>query len=164
MRVISGLVGLLLLNLLTLVLPALVVAWLFTLVLPVPFDQMVWLIMGTLLVIRYVLLSLTDVPGETDMDIVGAITTPIFALILLAVSGLCGWLLLRIFSLDLTVFQSISLFAVSLTAGFYFTARSGTGGLPMWLRVLPNIDEPVEEDDFIIPVRKPRKRKGQTMH
>lgn len=162
MDALISLIRLLLLNILTLVLPALVAAWLFTLVLPVPFDQMVWLTMGMLLVNRYVILNIADTPGESETDAVGAIVAPIISLILLAVSGLFGWLLLRIFSLDLTIFQSILLFAVSLTAGFYFTARSGTGGLPMWMRVLPDIDEPIADDDFIIPARKPRKRKGRT--
>jgi hypothetical protein len=162
MDVLISFLVLLLLNILTLVLPALLAAWLFTLVLAVPFDQMVWLSIGVLLVIRYIILSIADAPGQREIDMVGAIITPVVSLVLLALSGLCGWILLNLLSLDLTMFQAVLLFAISLTAGAYFTARSGTGGLPGWMTTFSDINDEIEEDDFIIPAKRPRKRKNRT--
>jgi|GEM_PF-6860861 len=162
MELLGSFIVLLLLGILGLVLPALLAAWLFTLVLPVPFDQMVWASLGMLVVIRYVILNLADTPGAKETDIAGAIIAPLISFILLAVSGLGGWLLLQVISLDLTLVQAIILFAISLTAGAYFSVRSGTGGLPLWMTSLPEIDEEFENDDRVIAPRPPRKRKNRT--
>lgn len=161
MEFLSKFIVLLLLGILGLVLPALLAAWLFTLVLPVPFDQMAWVSLGMLIFIRHFILNLTDIPGVKEMDIVGAIVAPFFSFILLALSGLGGWLLLKAISLDLTLTQAITLFAVSLTAGAYFSVRSGTGGMPLWMTTLPEISDEFDSDDMVIAPSPPRKRKNR---
>jgi hypothetical protein len=162
MELLGSFIVLLLLGILGLVLPALLAAWLFTLVLPVPFDQMVWVSLGMLVVMRYVILNLADTPGVKETDFAGAIIAPFISFILLAVSGLCSWLLLQAISLDLTLAQAIILFAISLTAGAYFSVRSGTGGLPHWMTALPEISDEFESDNMIIAPRPPGKRKNRT--
>lgn len=160
MDILIGLIILVLVNILVMVLPALMAGWLFTLVLPVSFGQVVWLAVGVLLVVRYIILTIADIPGENETGLLGAAIGAVVSLLLLALSGLLGWLLLRIFSLDLSMFEAVSLFAISLTAGTYFTFRWGTGGMPLWMTAL----EPVEDDDLVIPAKKPRKRKSRTGH
>lgn len=161
MELLGSFFVLLLLGILGLALPALLAAWLFTLVLPVPFDQMVWVSLGMLVFMRYAFLNLVDTPGAKEIDIAGAIVAPFISFILLAVSGLGGWLLLQAISLDLTLVQAIILFAISLTAGVYFSIRSGTGGLPLWMTALPEINDEFEGDDMIVAPSPPRKRKNR---
>jgi hypothetical protein len=161
MELLSSFFVLLLLGIVGLVLPALLAAWLFTLVLPVPFDQMVWVSLGMLVLIRYVFLNLVDTPGAKEIDIAGAIVAPFISIILLAVSGLFSWLLLKMISLDLSMVQAIILFAISLTAGVYFSVRSGTGGLPLWMTTLSEINDEFDSDDMVIAPSPPRKRKNR---
>jgi hypothetical protein len=159
MDIIIGFIILLFSNLITIALPSLVAAWFFTLVLPVSFSQMVWLSLSMFLVVRYVILVLTDIPGAKEMDFVTGLASLVISVVLLALSGLCGWLLLHFIALDLTLFETILLFAVSLTAGFFFTARSGTGGLPLWMTDhIADLDDEIEKEVVIPRSKRPRKQ------
>ncbi|MFN8456944.1 MAG: hypothetical protein U0401_20145 [Anaerolineae bacterium] len=157
MSVFPAIFSLLLMNLLGFTLPALLAAWLFTLVLPLPFDQMVWLSLAVLLINRYTLHTLTDMPGLKDTHLISLIVSVGAAFIFLALSGLMGWLLFLIVGNSLTLFETILLFAVTFSIGFYFTVRSGTGGLPIWM-TMPELDEEDFEEDYIVA---PPKKRGQ---
>jgi hypothetical protein len=81
--------------------------------------------------------------------------------LLLALSGLFGWLLLQVLNIDLTIFEAILLFAISLVAGLFFLARAGTVGLPRWM-ALPEFyedDEDIDDDYVIYPPKKPSSRR-----
>lgn len=158
MGAIIGLIVLLFSNILGVALPALLAAWLFTLVLPVSSSQIVWLSLGMLLVTRYTIQNITDMPGLQGTDLIGMFIAVGVAYIVLALSGLGGWLLVRFSLVDLTLFEAIILFSVSLTAGFFFIGRAGTGGLPVWM-TLAHEDESFEEEP---PKRSSRRRRRTT--
>lgn len=162
MSIFPAILSLLLMNLLGFTLPALLAAWLFTLVLPLPFDQMVWLSLAALLINRYTIHTLADMPGVKDTHLISLIVSVVSAFIFLALSGLLGWLLFLIAGNHLTLFEAVLLFAITLSLGFYFTIRSGTGGLPIWM-TLPELDEEDFEDDYIVaPPKKRTQRRRKT--
>ena len=163
MEIAIGYLLLLLGNIAGFVLPALVVAWIFTLVLPIPFDQAMWLSFGTILAVSHIIQNLTDVPGKIGYGLLEMTISVAASIVLLALAGLLGWLLLVILPVDLTSFEATLLFTISLVAQLYFLARAGTVGLPRWM-TLPEIDLDEEdfEDEYVIPPpkkRSPRKKR-----
>jgi hypothetical protein len=140
------------------VLSAWLIAWLFTLVLPVPLNQIMWLSLGLFLAIRYIIQMITDIPGVKEFNFIEIVLSGLLTFFLLAFSGLFGWLLVRMTAVDLTLFEATLLFTVSLTAGLFFIARSGTGGLPVWMTLADPLDEYTEDEYVISPPKRPRRR------
>lgn len=160
MEVAIGLLLLLLGNIAGFVLPALLAAWLLTLVLPIPFDQAMWLSFGTILAVSYIVQNVTDVPGKIGYGLLEMIVSVAVSMVFLAVAALLGWLLLLILPLNLSSFEATLLFTISLVAQLYLLARAGTVGLPRWMTI-PDIDLDDEdiENEYVIP--PPRKRPGR---
>jgi hypothetical protein len=144
--------------------PALLAAWLFNLVLSIPFDQALWLSLGAIVALFYILQNMTDIPGQIEgPSLTLAIVTVATTLILLIFSGFLGWLLLVVLAVDLTAFEATLLFAISLIAGFFFLARSGTGGLPKWLWLSEaDLEDNYVESDIVVSPPKKRTRRNKS--
>ncbi len=149
-------------NIASFALPSLLSAWLLTLVLPVPFNQALWLSLGMIIVVQYMVQNITDIPGQTGSLILEILLSIIVTFILIAFSALFGWLLLLVVNIDLSIFEAMLLFSTSLVAGFFFLLRSGSVGLPRWVVFPDDIDEIVEdfgEDYVVMPPRKEGRRR-----
>ena len=163
MSVMIGLIILLIGNIAGFTVPALLAAWLFTLALPMAFNQALWLSLGMIIAVSYIIQSITDVPGKVGYGLLEIIVSVMIAVVIMALAGLFGWLLLLFVPVDLTSFEATLLFTISLVAQLYFLARAGTVGLPRWM-TLPEIDLDEEdfEDEYVIPPpkkRSPRKKR-----
>lgn len=163
METLLGFIILLLTNIVGFALSALLAAWLFTLALPIAFHQALWLSLAMIIAVAYMIQTITDIPGRTEFGFIAIILSAVVAFILLALSGLLAWLLLLALNVDLTIFEATMLFSISLAAGLFFLARSGTGGLPKWMS-LSNIDWEDEdfEDDYVVtppPVKRSKRRR-----
>lgn len=88
-------------------------------------------------------------------------TCPPYSLAMLALTGLAGWLLLLILPVDLTVFEAILLFAISLTSGLFFHIQ-------VRQRRFTEVDNTVryrlkDEDDYVItPPKRRAKRRSKS--
>lgn len=177
MRVVFSFISLLVSNILGFALPALLAGWLFTLAGPVPFDQAVWLSLGVLVGIRYTIQSITNIPGKEGLNFIQMVISVVIAFVFLGLSGLFGWLLLKMIALELSFFEVTLLFAVSMVAGSFFLAKSITGGLPLWM-TLPDLededfDEDYDEEDYVVAspkrqrptsLRQEKTNKGRASH
>jgi hypothetical protein len=104
---------------------------------------------------------MTDIPGVKGIDLIQMFISVAVAFLFLALSGLFGWLLLRMIAVDLTLFEATLLFAISLTTGSFFMVRAGTGGLPVWM-TLSDIEDEIPEEDYVLsPPKRPRKRRNR---
>jgi hypothetical protein len=160
MGILLGLLILFLSNIIGVGLFALLSAWLLTLAWPIPLDQALWLSLGMIVVIRYGFLDFTATPGvPQDATVFEIIVSDIIFVILLTLSAALGWLLLKITPINLTIFQAILLFAISLTTGVFFLLRAGAGRLP-WAMQLSDDDE-IEEEYIPPPPKKSRGRRGK---
>ena len=164
MEVLLVLLSMLLFNLFSFALPALVAAWLFSLILPIAFNQALWLSLGALIITEYTIQTITDIPGQAQYGLMQVILSVALTYLLLALSAFFGWALLQVFRVDLTIFESIVLFSVSLAAGFFFLARSGTVGFPSWMTLsgIELEDEDFEEDYITPPPPKPARSKRKS--
>jgi hypothetical protein len=157
MEVLLVLLGMLLFNLFSFALPALVAAWLFSLILPIAFNQALWLSLGALIIMEYTIQTITDIPGQAQYGLIQMILSVVLTYLLLALSAFFGWALLQVFSVDLTIFESTLLFSISLAAGFFFLARSGTVGFPSWLTLSTlDLEDEDFEEDYITPPPPPK--------
>ncbi len=158
MSLLFGFTLILFLNITGFALPALLAAWLFTLALPIAFNQALWLSLGMIVALNYIIQTITDMPGQLDFNWMQIVIAIVTAFILLALSGLLGWLLLLILSIDLTAFEATLLFAISLAVGLFFMTRSGSVGFSRWM-TLSDID--LDEDDYITPTpqKRPKRQK-----
>ncbi|MEW5959349.1 MAG: hypothetical protein AB1801_16585 [Chloroflexota bacterium] len=160
MGVLIGLIILFVGNLVAFAAPALGAAWLFTLVFPIAFNQALWLSLGTIITVEYLIQNITDIPGQSGYGPWEIIIAVVVAYVLLALSGLFGWLL-TLLPVDLTLFEAIILFAISLAGGFFFLTRSGTVGFPKWMTLSEELEQADEEleDDYIAPPPRRRSRR-----
>lgn len=145
-------------------LPTLLAGWVLTLIVPISFSQALWLSVAVLFATRYILQNITDLPGFKNADFVEVIVAIVIAFLLLAVSTLLGWLLWRFTGFGLTIFEATLLCVLSLMGGFFFSSRSGTGGLPVWMTLVNPEDEGFEEDYIVSPPKRrsrPRSRAGR---
>ncbi len=106
---------------------SLLVSWVITLILPVPLDQILWLVLGTVILLRYILQFFTN-----QYIIVGyfgffweIFFSNLLSLIIITISIVLEWLLLKIVSVNLTIFQTILLFDITLIFGLFFSLRGG---------------------------------------
>lgn len=155
---------LLLLNIFGFALPALLAAWLFTLALPIAFNQALWLSLGMIIMVSYLIQNIVDIPGESSFGPREMAVSVAVAFILLAIAAFFGWLLLFFIPVNLTMFEAVLLAAISLGAGFFFLVRSGTVALPKW--TMFDIDRDIDESepDYVVtpPKRRPRQPKRRT--
>jgi hypothetical protein len=159
MGAVIGFVILLLLNIFGFALPAMLAAWLFTLALPIAFNQALWLSLGMIILVAYLIQNIVDIPGESSFGLREMGVSVAVAFFLLVISALFGWLLWLFIKANLTVFEAVLLAAISLGAGIFFLVRAGTVGLPKWmtLDIEQDIDE--SEDDYIVTPPKRRSRR-----
>lgn len=157
------LILLLIFNILGFALPSLLAAWLMSWLLEISFSQGLWLSLGTILIVEYMIQMITDLPGQVEFGFTQRLVSVASAYIFLALSALAARLFLGLFSVELSLFEAILLFTISLVAGFFFLFRSGTMGLPRWVTLSEfDIDFEDEEDDYIItPPKKQNRRKSR---
>ena len=163
MDVILAFITLFLLNIFGFALPSVLAAWLLALVFPVAFSQALWLSLGTIIFMTFVIQNLADIPGQFNFGLLQIIFSVVVAYVMLFVSGLFGYGL-SFLPLDLTLFEFLLLATISLNAGVFFLFRSGSGGLPKWMTIpMIDIEEEFEDDDdyIIQPPTKPKGRKSR---
>lgn len=166
MAALIGYIILIIGNLISFSVPALVAAWFLPIISPLTFEQGLWLSLGTIITVQYIIQTITDLPGYSGYGPIQILFSVAGAYILLVFSGLAAWLFLWLLPVDLTFFQTMLLFIISLGAGFFFLGRSGTGGLPNWM-TLPHIDpfdEDFEDEYTVSPPpkrRTPKKKSGR---
>jgi hypothetical protein len=163
MKTLQSLLIFLLANIIGISLFALLSGWLLTKVLFIPLDQALWLTLGVLVLTRYALQTFMAMPVIRDVTVLEVIVSDVFAAIILSLSAVLGWLLLNIVTLDLTIFQTTLLFAITLTSGMFFLLRIGTGGVPGWMTMPGWEEEEDEEEDEYIPPPPPKtsRRRGR---
>ena len=159
MGAIIGLIILFVINIAGFALPALLAAWLFTLALPIAFNQALWLSLGIIIVVAYLIQNIVDIPGQSSFSVREMALSVVVAFIFLAISAICGWLLLLIIKVDLSLFQAILLAAISIAAGFFFLVRSGTVGFPKWTMLDVDRDIAEDETDYVITPPKQRSKR-----
>jgi hypothetical protein len=159
----SVLVSLILTNILGLTVPALLAAWLFTLILPVPFNQMVWLSLGMFFIMRYTIQVMVELPGQKDTNFMAMLLSIAASFIFLALAGLLGWGLFQLVDLNLNLFETILLIAISMGGGFYFVVRSGTGGLPLWM-TMPDVETEDFDDEYVVSPPKRRRQRRRRVN
>jgi hypothetical protein len=118
-------------------------------------DQALWLALGVIVLTRFALQTFTAHPGIRDVTVMEIIISDVFAAIILGLSAALGWALLKVVTIDLTIFQTTLLFAITLTSGMFFLFRIGTGGLPTWLTI-PDWEEEQEEEGEYSPPPPPK--------
>jgi hypothetical protein len=155
---------LLLLNIFGFALPALLAAWLFTLALPIAFNQALWLSLAMIIMVSYLIQNIVDIPGQSSYGFREMGLAAVIALFLLAIAAFFGWLLLLLIPVDLTMFEAVLLAAISLGAGFFFLVRAGTVALPKWTML--DVDQEIyeSEPDYVVtpPKRRSRRPKRRT--
>ncbi len=159
MGTLIGFIILLLLNIFGFALPALLAAWLFNLALPIAFNQALWLSLGMIIMVGYLIQNIVDIPGESSFGLRDMALTAAVALILLAIAAFFGWLLLLLIPVDLTMFEAVLLAAISLGAGFFFLVRAGTVALPKWMML--DIDRDIDESEPDYVVTPPKRRSSR---
>ncbi len=162
--VIIGLILTLLFHLLGFALPSLLAAWLLSWLLEFSFSQGLWLSLGVIIVVEYMVQMITDLPGQVEAGFTQRFVATLAAYFFLALSALVAWLLLWLVSVDLSLFEATLLFTISLIAGLFFLFRSGTMGLPRWM-TMPDFEFEFDDEEFedivITPPKKPSRRRSR---
>ncbi|MDM8528818.1 hypothetical protein QUF58_11510 [Anaerolineales bacterium HSG24] len=96
--------------------PALFGAWVLTLILPYSFSQVMWLTLGVIVALSFVMLDASQTITPGGFDILHIIITIIISYIFLTISALLGWLSTYL-PIDVSLFELTALFAISLVTG-----------------------------------------------
>ena len=133
--------------------PAILAAWLLTLVLPYEFSQIIWLCLGIIVIVAFII-------GDTDYNLQKHTTTLIASYALVVVITLSAWLSFSL--LGLSLFEATALFTVSLLSGLLIVSRivDPYDNLD-WLFEDDDIDDDFKNEVIVTPSKRRKQRRAK---
>ena len=141
--------------------PTLFGAWVLTLILPYSFSQVMWLTLGMIVVLSFVMLNASQEMARDGYGFQHHVITILACYLFLALSALLG----KLFSylpIDVSLFELTALFAISLTSGSAVLIKTLiTAKFDISPMNILNYAELIDEDEIIKPKRRSRGRRSR---